>query len=239
MKKFIISLLVICTVVLTAPVSSAKRAPKVKKQEVETTTTEVLTQEAPMPELDTPQPVSNDVVTNTAPTPEISEQEPMAVKTKKEKKQKNKKQKVKKPKQKKVIKDDKTDNSGSKASKPKAPKAQYPTVQTPKKRSKLALYLNPNIDIHEVRASHILVKKRKDAVRIRKDIINGTISFEDAAREYSLCPTGMRGGDLGYFNRRKMEQLFADVAFDLKVGQISDPVGTKFGWHIIKVTDKR
>lgn len=108
-----------------------------------------------------------------------------------------------------------------------------------KKRSALAIFLNPNLDIYEVRASHILVKKRKDAVAIRNDIIKGEITFEEAAQRYSLCPSGLNGGDLGYFHRKKMEQLFADTAFDLKIGEISQPVGTKFGWHIIKTTDKR
>ena len=108
-----------------------------------------------------------------------------------------------------------------------------------KKRTFLGKFLNPNLDIYEIRASHILVKKRKDALSIRKDILNGDITFEEAAKRYSLCPTGPYGGDLGYFNRRKMDQLFTDIAFDLKIGEISDPVGTKFGWHLIKVVDKR
>lgn len=102
-----------------------------------------------------------------------------------------------------------------------------------------ANYFNPNLDVHEVRASHILVKTRPEAVKIKKEIESGRISFEDAAREYSLCPSGQNGGDLGYFNRKQMVQQFSDTAFDLKVGQISDPVGTKFGWHIIKTTGKR
>ncbi|HCB11377.1 MAG TPA: hypothetical protein DEO94_04415 [Cyanobacteria bacterium UBA11991] len=106
-------------------------------------------------------------------------------------------------------------------------------------QTKLGHYLNPNLDITEVRASHILVRKRKDAVAIKKDIESGKITFEEAAQQYSLCPTGPRGGDLGYFNRRKMDQTFADTAFDLPIGKISDPVGTKFGWHLIKVVDKR
>ncbi len=105
--------------------------------------------------------------------------------------------------------------------------------------SSFANFLNPNLDIHEVRASHILVKNRSDAVKIKKDIENGKITFEDAARQYSLCPSGQNGGDLGFFNRKQMVQQFADTAFDLKVGEISDPVGTKFGWHIIKTTAKR
>ena len=108
-----------------------------------------------------------------------------------------------------------------------------------KNRSKLAMYLNPNLDIREVRASHILVKKRKDAVQIRKDIMSGSITFEEAAQRYSLCPSSIYGGDLGFFDRKKMEQQFSDTAFDLKIGEISKPVGTKFGWHIIKTTDKR
>ena len=116
---------------------------------------------------------------------------------------------------------------------------QKTTIESIRHRSPLAIYLNPNLDVQEIRASHILVKKRKDAVKIRKDILNGDITFEDAAREYSLCPTGVNGGDLGYFNRKRMDQNFSDRAFDLKVGEISDPVGTKFGWHLIKLYDKR
>lgn len=102
-----------------------------------------------------------------------------------------------------------------------------------------ANFLNPNLNIHEVRASHILVKTRQEAVQLKKDIEKGTITFEDAARQYSLCPSGQYGGDLGFFNRKQMVQPFADVAFDQKIDQISDPVGTKFGWHIIKTTAKR
>ena len=100
-------------------------------------------------------------------------------------------------------------------------------------------YINPNLDVTEVRASHILVKTRPEAVKIRKEIVNGDISFEDAAEKYSLCPSSVNGGDLGYFKRGQMVQPFSDVAFDLKVGKISDPVGTKFGWHLIKVVVKR
>ncbi len=104
--------------------------------------------------------------------------------------------------------------------------------------SSFASFFNPEY-VHEVRASHILVKTRPEAVKIRKDIIKGDISFEDAAMQYSLCPSGQRGGDLGYFNRKQMVSAFSDTAFEQKVGQISDPVGTKFGWHIIKTTAKR
>ncbi len=100
-------------------------------------------------------------------------------------------------------------------------------------------FLNPNLDVREVRSSHILVKTRPEAVKIKKQIENGEITFEEAAREYSLCPSGQNGGDLGFFTRQQMVQQFSETAFDLKPGQISDPVGTKFGWHIIKTVDRR
>ena len=90
----------------------------------------------------------------------------------------------------------------------------------------------------EVRASHLLVKTEEEAKQLREEILNGK-KFEDVAAAVSLCPSGANGGDLGFFNRRQMVQQFADTAFDLKIGDISDPVGTKFGWHIIKTTDKR
>lgn len=93
-------------------------------------------------------------------------------------------------------------------------------------------------DIKQVRASHILVKTRAEAIQIRKAIDDGA-SFEDYAREYSLCPSGQKGGDLGYFSRGQMVQPFEDEAFELPVGVVSTPVGTQFGWHLIKVVDKR
>ena len=73
----------------------------------------------------------------------------------------------------------------------------------------------------QVRASHILVDTRADAMR------------------YSQCPSGRLGGDLGYFKRGQMVREFEDAAFALPVGQVSDPVGTQFGWHLIKVTDRK
>ena len=89
-----------------------------------------------------------------------------------------------------------------------------------------------------VRASHILVKNRNEAVQIKKDIENGG-SFEEYAQKYSLCPSGQRGGDLGYFGRGQMVKEFEDAAFELPVGTVSEPVLTDFGWHLIKVTDQK
>lgn len=90
----------------------------------------------------------------------------------------------------------------------------------------------------QVRASHILVKTRAEALQIKK-ALDGGADFGYYARTYSLCPSGQRDGDLGYFSRGQMVQPFEDEAFELPVGKVSDPVGTQFGWHIIKVTDRK
>ena len=91
----------------------------------------------------------------------------------------------------------------------------------------------------EVRASHILVEDEKDATDIIKAIQGGK-DFADLARDRSTGPSAPRGGDLGYFVRSAMVQPFADAAFALKPGDLGpDPVKTEFGWHIIKVVDKR
>lgn len=91
--------------------------------------------------------------------------------------------------------------------------------------------------LKEVRASHILVKTEDEANKLRSDINDGKISFEEAARQISLCPSGHEGGDLGFFKRGVMVKPFEDAAFSLKeVGEISNPVETQFGWHLIQLT---
>ena len=87
-----------------------------------------------------------------------------------------------------------------------------------------------------VRASHILVDSKEEAVQLRQDIADGKISFEDAASQYSKCPSGQRGGDLGVFTRGQMVKTFEDAAFSAPVGEVTEPVKTQFGYHLIKVT---
>ncbi len=96
-----------------------------------------------------------------------------------------------------------------------------------------------DVPVTEVRASHILVPNYYQAEQIRKDIIDGTETFEYYAQLYSKCPSGQKGGDLGYFHRGQMVPQFEVVAFNLPIGEISKPVWTQFGWHLIKVTDRR
>ena len=95
-----------------------------------------------------------------------------------------------------------------------------------------------NHTITSVKASHILVETKSQADFI-KSKIDGGESFESMAKKYSKCPSGKSGGDLGYFEKGQMVPEFEDAAFELPVGKVSEPVKTEFGWHIIKVYDKK
>ena len=91
----------------------------------------------------------------------------------------------------------------------------------------------------EVRARHIIVSSEEDAAAVKAEIEDGK-PFEIAALEYSQDGTAQNGGDLGYFTRDSdIVQPFKDAAFSLEVGTLSDPIETQFGWHIIRVDDKR
>ena len=89
-----------------------------------------------------------------------------------------------------------------------------------------------------IRASHILLPAEQQAIDILEEIKLEKKSFEDAAKEYSVCPSKNAGGDLNYFSRGQMVPPFESAAFQLAVGEMTEaPVKTDFGWHIIKVTD--
>jgi len=89
----------------------------------------------------------------------------------------------------------------------------------------------------EIRASHILVETEDEAKDLYNEIKNGK-DFAQIAQEKSLCPSSQNGGDLGFFGKGMMVKPFEDAAFALEVGQVSEPVQTQFGWHLILVTDK-
>ncbi len=88
----------------------------------------------------------------------------------------------------------------------------------------------------QVRARHILVENEATAKKIAAKLKDGA-DFVALAKESSSCPSSAKGGDLGFFTRDRMVKEFADVAFKLKKGETSDPVKTKFGYHIIQVVD--
>jgi peptidyl-prolyl cis-trans isomerase C len=91
----------------------------------------------------------------------------------------------------------------------------------------------------EVHARHILVEKEDEAKAVLADLKKGG-DFVAIAKEKSKDPGSKEsGGDLGYFTKDQMVPEFAEVAFKLDKGQLSDPVKTQFGWHVLKVEDKR
>ena len=101
-----------------------------------------------------------------------------------------------------------------------------------------------------VRASHILLgvdskasaeekkKTREKAEALRKDLAGGA-DFAALAKENSTCPSSQQGGDLGFFGKGQMVPAFEQAAFALKPGEVSDVVETQFGYHIIKLVEKK
>ncbi len=91
----------------------------------------------------------------------------------------------------------------------------------------------------EVHARHILVKTKEEANDIIEQLQNGA-SFEVTAKEKSTGPSATSGGDLGFFGKGQMVPEFEKAAFSLRKGKFTDtPVKTQFGWHIIKLEDRR
>ncbi|HEY8207778.1 MAG TPA: peptidylprolyl isomerase [Myxococcaceae bacterium] len=103
----------------------------------------------------------------------------------------------------------------------------------------------------EVHARHILVqvganapaadveKARLKAVALAEEARKPGTDFADLAKKKSEGPSASDGGDLGYFRRGVMVPEFDKIAFNLKVGEVGDPIRTKFGWHVIKVEERR
>ena len=90
----------------------------------------------------------------------------------------------------------------------------------------------------KVRASHILLESKDKAENIQEQLDNGK-SFEKLAKEASECPSSEKGGDLGWFGKGKMAKPFERKAFEIDEDEISEPVKTQFGWHLIKKTGEK
>ncbi|MDD1769189.1 MAG: peptidyl-prolyl cis-trans isomerase [Methanomassiliicoccales archaeon] len=92
--------------------------------------------------------------------------------------------------------------------------------------------------VKQVHAAHILVKDEAKARELLVKVKAGE-SFSELAKKFSICPSGKKGGDLGWFGRGQMVREFENAAFDGEKGNAVGPVKTQFGWHLIKVLEKR
>jgi len=91
----------------------------------------------------------------------------------------------------------------------------------------------------EVKARHILVETREEAIEIRNLLVNGATFAALAFERSKDATTRLEGGDLGFFSMDSMVEPFAKTAFSLKIDEISQPIKTKYGWHIIQPQERR
>jgi peptidyl-prolyl cis-trans isomerase C len=87
-------------------------------------------------------------------------------------------------------------------------------------------------------ARHILVDSEVKCNELKEQINSGTITFEQAAKENSTCPSGASGGELGTFSQGQMVPEFDKVVFNDEVGVVHGPVKTQFGYHLLEVTER-
>lgn len=90
----------------------------------------------------------------------------------------------------------------------------------------------------EFRASHILLETEEKAKEV-KELVAGGADFADMAREHSTGPSGPSGGELGWFGKGMMVQPFEEAVLALSAGEVSDPVQTQFGWHLVLLHETR
>lgn len=87
-------------------------------------------------------------------------------------------------------------------------------------------------------ARHILVATEQECLNLKKEI-EGGLDFADAAGQYSKCPSGQQGGELGEFTPGQMVPEFDKVVFNEEVGKVHGPVKTQFGYHLVEITSRQ
>lgn len=93
------------------------------------------------------------------------------------------------------------------------------------------------VTAEQANTSHILVDTKEECDNIHQEILENKITFEEAATKYSKCPSKANGGNLGTFPRGKMVPEFEEAAFNMSEKEISQPVKTQFGYHIIRLNE--
>lgn len=100
-------------------------------------------------------------------------------------------------------------------------------------------FVETTLQHEEIRARHILKETKAQAEEIIRELENGA-DFAELAKRESIAPEAVKGGDLDYFTRDEMVPEFSEVAFAIETGSFSEkPVRTSYGWHVIKVEDRR
>ncbi len=89
-----------------------------------------------------------------------------------------------------------------------------------------------------VQARHILVESEEKALDLKEKVAKGEMTFEEAAKAFSTCPSSERGGDLGEFGRGQMVPEFDKACFEMAEGEVAGPVKTQFGFHLIRLDKK-
>ena len=87
-------------------------------------------------------------------------------------------------------------------------------------------------------ARHILVSTEQNCLDLKTKIETGEQTFENAAAQFSTCPSGQKGGDLGSFGPGMMVPEFDHVVFNEEVGKVHGPVKTQFGYHLVEITER-
>jgi len=87
-------------------------------------------------------------------------------------------------------------------------------------------------------ARHILVNDESKCLELKSQIVSGEATFEEIARDHSLCPSGVKGGDLGSFGQGQMVPEFDQVVFNDEIGVVHGPIKTQFGYHLLEITER-
>ena len=97
-------------------------------------------------------------------------------------------------------------------------------------------YFNSNMDKKDVRISHILLNTKDEAAKVKQEIINGQ-TFESMVQKYSLDDTSGINGEIGNAIKGKFDVNIINTVYKMNKNDISDPIESEYGWHVIKVTD--
>lgn len=112
-------------------------------------------------------------------------------------------------------------------------------------KSKKTETAKPSESFTKMTAQHILVKEEKEAIKLKQELDEcktpeeKEAKFAELAKKHSKCPSGKKSGSLGEFEKGDMVPAFENAAASLEIGEISQPVKTDFGWHLIKVNEKK